>query len=118
MLLNFHIHYVTQFGEQLAIQYFPDDESAENTFWLKTVDGQHWTGTLDIKAKNIRYKYVLYSGGRLNRSEWGDDRSVMLPARDVIYLEDEWKERDNINNAFITSAFTKAKFKRKQSANL
>jgi 4-alpha-glucanotransferase len=118
MLLNFHIHYVTQFGEQLAIQYLADDEPEEKTSWLRTVDGKHWTGTVDIKVKNIRYKYVLYSGGKLNRAEWGDVRNIVLPGKDIMYFEDEWRERDSINNAFITSAFTQAIFKREKSITI
>ena len=76
------------------------------------MDGQHWNGKLNIKGKNIRYTYVLYSNGHIKSSEWGGLRNVVLSAKGDMYLHDEWINRDNINNAFLTSAFTRAIFKR------
>lgn len=113
MILNFHIHYVTIFGEQLAVQYSLDDVGGqEEILLLRTIDGKHWTGKLRTNNKNISYQYVVFSNDQVVRTEWGGFRKFSLGSQDCTFLEDEWRARDTTSNAFLTSAFTQAIFKR------
>lgn len=113
MSLFFRLHYRTEWGEQLAVQYaFRADEEAR-IFVLETQDGEIWSGEMqETSTGDLRYRYVLLKGGNTVLHEWGEYRQLSCK-KDVRYiLADHWRPREAVKNAFLSSAFTQAVFAR------
>ncbi len=111
MNINFHIHYKTVFGEQIAVEWV-DADLQNKILLMRTYDGEHWSGTLQYSLSQLAYKYVVLSDNNTIKSEWGGDRLLSLTTCENIFLEDQWRSRDTIDNSFLSSAFTEAIFKR------
>ena len=72
MLLQFHIHYHTVFGEQIIIRF--RQQGADQIHYCQTYDGENWTGSLDIKDNQpLSYQYGIDRHGRIEY-EGGTDR--------------------------------------------
>ena len=96
-------------GIEYHFSQHPDDVEVMN---LNTFDGENWSGKLKIASSQaVKYNYVLVKDGEITLSEWGKPREILFDKFDVV-LKDSWRSRDNINNAFLSSAFTKAIHKR------
>jgi len=111
-ILHFHIHYKTVFSEQLAVKYLFGNTEEPTTLLMRTIDGEHWSASLEVEPNTIRYQYSILSAGKVFKNEWGDYRNVSINGVNNIFLEDQWKSRDEIANAFLSSAFKEAIFKR------
>ena len=116
MNFHFHIHYKTSFGEQVGIEYFADNNQQLKTFYtLLTFDGENWVGHLELdKDIVIQYKYVILKDNVLTRAEWGKYRKVKLKKTQETIAYDKWRDRANENNAYLSTAFVDAIFKRNQ----
>jgi len=113
MYVHFHLHYRTVFGEQIGIQIVKSGEKKTDFILFQTIDGENWTGVLDVKEKTgLSYNYVVYKNGKISVSEWGKPRQIMVQDVQNVYLEDKWRPRANENNAFLTTAFTQSIFRR------
>lgn len=51
MYVHFHLHYRTLFGEQIGIQIVKSGEKKTDFILFQTIDGENWTGVLDVKEK-------------------------------------------------------------------
>jgi 4-alpha-glucanotransferase len=119
MILHLHIHYRTQLGSQLAIVYSSDREKSgiEKQLLFQTYDGENWTAILELKkGEKIKYKYVIVEQTKTVLTEWGATRSFTVPASGKnVFIQDKWRPRSDERNAFFSSAFTEAVFRRVKS---
>ncbi|MBC7886006.1 MAG: 4-alpha-glucanotransferase, partial [Saprospiraceae bacterium] len=114
MLLHFHLHYKTILGQQIGIEYFMDDDPKMKKLLFQTFDGQNWTGVMNLEGKTtiFTYNYIIVDNEGLSLREWGNARIISPGENKNVFIEDQWRSRDNENNAFFSSAFTEAIFKR------
>ena len=114
MFLHFHIHYKTTYGEQISIAYTTKSNFVKKVVQCQTYDGENWIASLQVDGNTtINYNYILLKNDTIHLGEWGKPR--VLNTRnlaDNVFLEDKWRPRDNENNAFLSTAFTEAIFKR------
>lgn len=114
MLIHFHIHYRTVLGEQIGIEYTEEKKLKHAMF--QTYDGENWTCVLEVSAHiEIKYKYLLYKNVDIVSREWGEQRSIGTGKAKNVFVEDQWRSRENENNAFLSTAFTKSIFLRPKS---
>lgn len=98
MKVRFHIHYHTQWGEQLAVSGDCPalGNGAPATALRMTHTGSgHWTAEADIDAPtSLSYSYILLRDGVSLpvRTEWGRPRTVALQ-RGPLSIEDRWHDR-------------------------
>jgi 4-alpha-glucanotransferase len=76
-----------------------------------------WSGEVEIPAATaeVSYKYVLLFEGGGVVWEWGDNRSLALPAAPApaaLAVRDFWRAPAQPDNELFTAAFTKALFRR------
>lgn len=116
MILHLHIHYRTQLGQQIAVIYKTGKENSgpEKQLLFQTYDGENWTAITELKkGDQIFYKYILLKQDNIVLKEWGEYRNVSVPASGKnVFIQDKWRPRDDERNAFFSSAFTKAIFRR------
>ncbi|MGI4864752.1 MAG: 4-alpha-glucanotransferase [Janthinobacterium lividum] len=122
MTVHFSLPYRTAYGQRLVLcgslpalghwqlaQALPLHYDEATTRWSAEVEVPAEAATAPIT-----YKYVLLfeSGGVV--WEWGDNRTLPLPADSHKYLEvrDYWRAPAQDDNELFTSAFTKALFRR------
>ena len=98
MKVRFHIHYNTQWGEQLAVSGDCPalGNGAPATALRMTHTGSgHWTAEADIDAPtSLSYSYILLREGVSLpvRTEWGRPRTVALQ-RGPLSIDDRWHDR-------------------------
>lgn len=114
MNIHFNLHYKTEYGENIGIEYSPVDQPEKiRQLTFHTFDGENWTGMLtkdDLKPFN--YRYILIKDHEVIRREWGKYRTTEKSDTHLI-VRDFWRPRDSVQNAFLSTAFTKAILKRK-----
>ncbi len=116
MILNFHIHYATQPGEQILILIKRGDKN--ETIHCQTYDGQHWIGvTQHTDAAAFAYKYALQSPNGLTE-EHGQYRQLSLDAKNTAqaFLQDYWRPQNEAERSFFSAAFKDVIFGRKTEA--
>lgn len=113
MNIQFNIHYKTNPGDIIGIEYYTSGQSHKKEILLfYTFDGENWSGRLEISAHStLKYNYVLIHNDKVVLREWGKTREVVLDSFELI-IRDSWRARANVSNAFLTSAFTNAILKR------
>ena len=111
MLLQFHIHYHTVFGEQIIIRF--RQQGGDQIHYCQTYDGENWTGSLDIKDNQpLSYQYGIDRHGRIEY-EGGTDRILRTAAgHPTIFVQDYWRVPKNPLDIFYASAFTDIIFQR------
>ncbi|MEZ4910056.1 MAG: 4-alpha-glucanotransferase [Saprospiraceae bacterium] len=116
-VFQFHIHYKTQYNQQLAVYYTINNEKIFETAYMQTFDWENWflVLSLDEVKNNLDYKYIIAIDGNQRDKEWGKLRKIEVGSTNHFILHDSWRNRDNINNVFLSDAFTKAIFKRSVS---
>lgn len=117
MVIQFHIHYKIQPEQQIAVKYRGGEEKFQN-LQMQSYDGENWLLSLDVEGINgLEYKYLLVIRNQEYIEEWGNYRKITLsPDRNrYYYINDFWRNRDAQQNAFLSTAFTKAIFSRKKS---
>ena len=113
MLLQFNLHYRTEYGEQIGIEYVSENNKETRIQLLETSDGQNWSATLDLKDKSgISYIYILFKDGEIVLKEWGKKRVVKSEKTGQLYLQDKWRPRAREMNSFLSTAFTESIFRR------
>ncbi len=114
MNIQFNINYKANLGEMMSIEYFLHHQPENKlTLNLYTLDGVNWTGKLALTTGQIVcYKYNVLKDNEILLEEWGKPR-VLTCSEQVLVVRDSWRPREQVNNTFLTSAFTKAIFKRK-----
>jgi len=118
MVIHFHIHYKTAFREYVCLEY-NDQKNTKKIVQLQTYDGENWILSLEVKSQDyLNYKYIRQNDDKSSMPEWGPDRFIYLEnvVNEYVYVNDYWRSRSNENNAFLTSAFTKAIFRRTSSS--
>lgn len=112
MQVHFNIHYKTIFGEIIGIQYRYHNDDELHTLMFETYDGENWFGMTDIPENTtIFYAYVLKEKEAIKRKEWGNPRMLTIENNNI-FIRDQWRPRDSVANAFLSTAFTKAILKR------
>ncbi|MBK8370839.1 MAG: 4-alpha-glucanotransferase [Saprospiraceae bacterium] len=116
MIIQFHIHYKTNNKTFIAIQYF--SEGKTQTVQMLSYDNENWILSLEFEnITSIQYKYVLQEQGNHSTFEWGQNRHLHFSDENIkyYYVNDFWNSRENIQNVFLSSAFTEAIFSRNQT---
>jgi 4-alpha-glucanotransferase len=114
MIIQFHIHYKTNAKSFLAVQYFSEGKS--QTVQMLSYDNENWILSLEFEnIKSLEYKYALLEESNRTTYEWGENRCLHFSDENIkyYYVNDFWNTRENIQNAFLSSAFTEAIFSRK-----
>ncbi|MCB0599664.1 MAG: 4-alpha-glucanotransferase [Saprospiraceae bacterium] len=111
MLLQFHIHYRTVFGEQIIIRFHIHGE--EQIHFCQTYDGENWTGSLNIQdIRSLSYQYGIDRQGNVEY-EGGTARFLTLnPGIETSFVQDYWRVQKNPLDIFNASAFTDIIFQR------
>ncbi len=114
MRFQFHLHYRTVYGEQIGIIYTESGSDDVKNLLFHTYDGENWYGMLETASSGpVSYKYAVFKNEAVILREWGAHRTTESPgAKGEVLMEDKWRARDNEKNAFLSTAFTKAIFKR------
>jgi len=116
MLFQFHLHYRTIYGENIGIQYCENEQSIPASLFFHTFDGENWYGSLDSEiGESFTYQYAVFKDGQVIHKEWGPPRTIEKPGSGEVFMEDKWRPRANEKNAFLSTAFTKAIFRREGS---
>lgn len=106
-------------GQSIAILY-TQGEPKEKTLRFQTYDGENWTAILELKkGTSVEYKYCVLQNGNPFIKEWGANRHFAADSSvKNTFVQDKWRPRNNERNAFFSSAFTQAIFKREDSEQL
>ncbi len=116
MILNFHIHYATQPGEQVIIQF--QKNGKPETINCQTYDGEHWIAVAQIGEKEaFVYKYaVLTPNGIIE--EHGTYRNLTFDnnVTSQAFLQDYWRPQAEVERNFFSAAFKDVIFGRKTMA--
>jgi 4-alpha-glucanotransferase len=122
MTVHFSLPYRTTYGQRLVLcgslpalghwqlaQALPLHYDEATTHWSAEVEVP-----ADAAIAPISYKYVLLFEGGAAVWEWGDNRTLALPATGYEHVEvrDYWRAPAQDDNELFTSAFTKALFRR------
>ncbi len=114
MIANFHIHYGTNPGEQVAIRFKKKD--GEETIFCQSYDAANWHGTVQTTENEVlEYKFVVQSlkGTIL---EHGAYRRVAMPAGQAqAFFQDQWRAQDEAARTYFSAAFKDVVFKRNTS---
>lgn len=111
MIANFHIHYGTVPGEQLAIR--TKLNGVEATLICQSYDGANWHGTLQVAENEaVEYKYFLLTP-KGPVGEHGDYRQLFVPkGASQAFYQDYWRPRFEVERSFFSAAFKDVVFRR------
>lgn len=114
MILQFHIHYKTSFGEKIKLLF--KDQNTTDSIYCQTYDGANWTAIIEAKNGSVQeYKYALETSEGLFE-EWGTWRSLYTEKNgEKLFIQDSWRSHDNPGNAFFSTAFEDVIFRRQPS---
>ena len=113
-LIQFHIHYLTEPGERLFINFHSNEGKGEHQLFMQSFDHQHWTAVYPFKSgETIRYYYGL----KKNDGSIFTERLGFRDLKDIlqgknIFVNDFWRSKDSVDSIFFTSAFKDIIFKR------
>jgi 4-alpha-glucanotransferase len=114
MNLHFHIHFYTQYGQQLLVCGNLPELGAwdpAQALSLHYMGDGRWEVPLDL-AENTKgelaYKYVIDHGHGAYEWEPGDNRTTDLNAKrfNFVLLRDQWRSKYDEQQALYSSAFT------------
>lgn len=111
MIAQFHIHYKTQFGEQVNI--IIERESTQEIIHCQTFNGENWTANIELSHnENLYYKYQIESlNGTID--EWGNYRSFITQNNcERFFIQDTWRAQNDESNTCFSAAFKDVVFKR------
>jgi 4-alpha-glucanotransferase len=117
MKLHFYLRFHTKFGQSLWVGGNAGElqgNELENVLPMTYLDNDYWDVHVTINRKDfpkegIRYKYYLRDQEGELVEEWGNDRVIELPEKDLeeIQLIDVWNHTGEYENAFFTAPFKK-----------
>jgi 4-alpha-glucanotransferase len=112
-MVTFHIHYTTHYGDKLGILGGGQSDT-EQLIFMQSTNGSDWHYDMPhiTKAVDFHYKYAIITANGDIKKEWGKSRVISLAKSSDLYIMDKWRSRSLITNTFLSSAFTKAIFKR------
>ena len=116
MKIHFYLRFHTEFGESLwlggNIDELGNDDPA-NAIEMEYLDSEFWQVRIETDKKRLSkngiiYKYYLRDKEGELISEWGGDRQVKVPAKDIKSIEvvDTWNHAGEYENSFYTAPFT------------
>lgn len=115
MQLNFHIHYHTDWGQQIAILYTVNHQAEQILVFQHTENG-NWIGELPlIKSQaDFSYRYICVQEEKVIHREFGQ-RSLSLNQKTIAeyHFKDTWRSKDNPENALYCTAFEEVIFNKK-----
>ena len=120
MTITFQIHYLTKWGQQLAIVGNVPELGSGNEQQaqvMQYIGGGYWRISIPFKKapSNLEYKYLIKDDSTLSAfsAEWGNRRKLRISraAGEHLFLKDSWRAIDHPENAFYTAAFEKVIFK-------
>ncbi|RYG32260.1 MAG: 4-alpha-glucanotransferase, partial [Chitinophagaceae bacterium] len=113
--LHFYLRFHTEFGQTLWITGNTEELGMDEPMRavpMTYLNDQYWEvniGTVrkDWPEKGITYKYFLRNKENEVTAEWGRDRLVQQPGKDIagIQLHDTWNHAGEYENAFFTAPF-------------
>jgi 4-alpha-glucanotransferase len=113
MLLHFHLDFKTTLGESIGIDYELNGNNESLHLLFQTYDGENWIGSLEIeKSSEVSYKYLLMKPNLEKVYEWGKHRITKPKQATEIFIQDQWRPRENEKNIFLSTAFVNSIFKR------
>jgi 4-alpha-glucanotransferase len=123
MTITFQIHYLTAWGQQLAITgNLPElgNGNPEQALPMHYIGGGIWRAALPFNKipASVEYKYLLRDDNTKSFvAEWGDSRKVRLSrnAGESLFLKDAWRPTDHPDHPFYSAAFEKVIFKPSQT---
>lgn len=95
MKIEFRIEYATIPGECICVvgnRPVLGNGEELRAFGLTCVDGRHWQGCVETEAGVLEYAYVLKTGERVSRREWGGRRQAVCAPGCNLRLEDAWRD--------------------------
>ncbi|MEL7021498.1 MAG: 4-alpha-glucanotransferase, partial [Bacteroidota bacterium] len=111
MQFQFYIHYQTNRGQRLVLQYWLSENNAQPTTHLLDLshsDSGWWTGVLSGHAATeiVNYRYILMAQEQIVAVEYGK-RQLHIHASDVQQwiIRDSWRIATHPDNALWSSAF-------------
>lgn len=116
MILNFIIHYHTQWGEQICV--IGHTWSEANPLILQCQDGDKWQRSINIPdfINELSYRYALRRADGSYQYEFGKDRYLYLNGSFKEHtLKDFWRNPSH-EEAFMTRAFGQCLFRRERKA--
>ncbi len=119
MKITFHINYRTDWGQTLLVSgNAPElgNDNVANAVIMQCVGGEHWRLTVDINTEefpDLAYKYAVQGENGIIL-EWGKPRVIHASVYPEMDLWDFWRPTQISQNAWHSSAFTRAIMKRKQ----
>ncbi len=120
MTITFQIHYLTNWGQQIAIVGNVPELGSGNEQQaqvMQYIGGGYWRISIPFKKapSNLEYKYLLKDDSTMSAisAEWGHRRKLRISraAGEHLFLKDSWRAIDHPENAFYTAAFEKVIFK-------
>lgn len=114
MKFHFYLKYHTHFGESLwiapDINRLPGDETA-GWIAMQYLDPEYWHALVEIPFKEMeevfRYKYVLKNEKGELFSEWGFEKYIPRPEKNIkeLHIIDRWNHPGSYENVFYTAPF-------------
>ncbi len=115
MNLGFYLRFHTKFGQSLWLSGNTESlgmDDPAKAVPLEYLNDQYWHVNIpfsraDWPKDGICYKFYLRDEGQELLAEWGHDRLISLPPKDVseIQLYDTWNYAGEYENAFFTAPF-------------
>lgn len=125
MKLQFYIRFRTAFGESLWLggnHPLLGSDQPENALAMEYLNEDYWKAEITIDRKDLktalRYKYYFQNKEGARVAEWGNDRVLDAPSKDIqgVILTDIWNHAGEYENAFYTTPFREVLLPRHKSA--
>lgn len=122
MKLQFYIRFHTRFGQHLRVTGSTEElgnNDPAKSLRLEYLNEEFWAGSVNIKKKELGkpvfYHYLLENEDGEMLSEWGRDRVLQVPVKDIqeLHAVDTWNHAGEYENAFYSDAFRNVLLKTK-----
>ncbi|MFN0014670.1 MAG: 4-alpha-glucanotransferase [Saprospiraceae bacterium] len=110
MKIHFHLHYATQFGENLIVktEIRQGGKTITDEYPLTYLNETLWHSAVDLVAAHdaqLHYHYECRTANGQTRTEWGSRRVNFAEIKDTLDVYDYWTPMGTVQNAFETQAF-------------
>lgn len=121
MKFQFYLRFHTEYGQSLWITGNVSElgnNDPANAVAMEYLNDEFWQCNLELKKKDLKkdicYRYILKNTDGELLYEWGSDRSIDSPGKDLeeIQLVDAWNHAGEYENTFYTDAFDKVLLKK------
>ena len=115
MIVQFNIHFKTQWGESICLLLHSNDSSSDTPeqFFMQCNETSEWFLELELKpTDSISYQYSIYKTDTSLLYEYGGVRKVYFAGLNKkTIIKDNWRASYG-DSPFVTAAFTECFFKR------